>query len=65
MTKRGMQLANMRVAGYHDDRKAFTRLLIETRINRAEADAAFARGQEQRASGMGCTCFHCKQAQAF
>lgn len=62
MNKRENNLAWMRIAGYHDDRKAFTRPLAESGINRTVADAAFYRGQKQRASGMGCSCPACKRA---
>jgi len=50
----------MRIAGYHDDHKSFTRLLMENRVNRAVADEVFYKGMDQRAAGMKCGCYQCK-----
>lgn len=62
--KRADAIAYMRIAGYHEDRKRFTQLLIENRVRREVADQAFAVGQKQRAGGMGCACYQCKKAAA-
>ncbi len=60
--KRADAIVYMRIAGYHEDRRRFTQLLIENRVNRTVADAAFAVGQKQRAGGMPCACHLCKKA---
>ncbi len=62
--KRDDAIVYMRIAGYHEDRKGFTRLLVENRVRREVADEAFAVGQKQRAAGMGCHCYQCKKASA-
>lgn len=62
MTKRETTLALARIAGYHGDRAAFTRLLIECRVNRQAMNEAFWNGQKARANGVGCTCCECKKA---
>ena len=61
-TKRALDLAAFRSAGYHDDAKAFTRALIERRVSRAEADKAWAAGVAMKAQGVGCGCYECKRA---
>lgn len=61
MNKRENALAWMRIAGYHDDRRKFTRLLIENRVKKEDADAAFATGQRLKAGGMACACPDCKR----
>jgi hypothetical protein len=53
-------LVNMQIAGYHDDKKAFTRLLIENSVNRDAADDAFHLGAKMKAAGTKCGCHLCK-----
>ena len=48
MTKRQTVLDLMRIAGYEDDRRAFTRLLVENAISRGAAEEAWRRGVAQR-----------------
>jgi hypothetical protein len=50
MTKRETVLSLMHVAGYENDRKAWTRLLVENAIGRAAADEAWTRGVAARQS---------------
>ena len=59
--KRADALAWMRIAGYHNDSKAFTRLLIENRVSRKAADEAWAKGVKAKEIGIGCTCLHCQK----
>ncbi len=59
--KREHVIAYIRVAGYHDDAAAFTRLLIENRISYAKAKEAFASGKRARANGVRCDCHECKK----
>lgn len=61
MTRRARVLDAMKVAGYHDDRKAFTRLLIENRVGRDAAARAFQVGQTARDRGVPCSCFDCNR----
>lgn len=49
-----------RVAGYHDDAKRYTRLIIEARINRQAMTEAFLSGKQARANGVKCNCSECK-----
>lgn len=51
-------------AGYHQDRAAFTRLLIENRVSYAAAKSAYGAGARQRAAGIKCGCIECKQREA-
>lgn len=60
--KRADAIAWIRIAGYHDDRAAFTRLYVENRVSYKAAQAAYANGRAQRAAGIGCTCHDCKEA---
>lgn len=60
--KREHLLAHLRVAGYHEDRAAFTRLYIENKISKAKADEAFRQGRAMKAAGVGCDCHDCKAA---
>lgn len=59
MTKRENALGWMRIAGYHDDKRTFTRLLFENRVSRKAADEAWQQGQRQKQAGMRCTCYYC------
>lgn len=61
MTKRENALGWMRIAGYHDDKRAFTRLLIENRVSKKSADEAWQQGQRQKQAGMACACPSCKR----
>jgi len=61
--KRADAIAWIRIAGYHNDSKAFTRLLIENRVSREAANTAWSSGIKAKAGGMGCTCHHCKKPQ--
>ena len=58
--KREHLLAHLRVAGYHEDRAAFTRLYIENRVSKKVADDAFNVGRTMRRNGVGCGCSDCK-----
>lgn len=58
--KRKHALEWMRVAGYHGDSAAFTRLLIENRVSKAAADAEWSAGRRAREAGMPCSCTDCR-----
>ena len=54
-------LSHIRVAGYHDDLKAFCRLYVENRISKAVADKAYNAGRKQKRDGVPCGCYLCKK----
>ena len=54
-------LAWIRIAGFHDDKRAFTRLYVENRISFAVAQERFRAGAEARAAGVKCTCRDCNE----
>lgn len=59
ITKRQTALALAKIAGYHNDAKAFTRLIIESRVNRAAMNMAWSLGASAKANGITCTCIDC------
>jgi len=58
--KREVAIDLLRVAGYHNDQRAFVRLYVENRISRKVATEEFNRGYALRRSGVRCTCFECR-----
>jgi hypothetical protein len=64
MDKRKTVLEHMKIAGYHADTRAFTRLFVENRINRVTADAAYFLGADMRKRGVKCNCLDCKKLTA-
>ena len=52
-------LVLLRVAGYHNDTKAFVRLYVENRVSIAAADREWERGKQMQAAGVPCTCRDC------
>jgi hypothetical protein len=52
----------LRIAGYHDDRAAFTRLYVENRISLPAAKEAYRSGQQAKKVGVRCDCNDCKGA---
>jgi len=61
--KRADALIHIRVAGYHSDSRAFTRLYVENRVSRSAADAEWHRGAAMKAAGVPCTCRDCNAGQ--
>ncbi len=61
MTKRDTALALARVAGYHNDSAAFTRLIIESRVGRPHMNDAWHSGALARKHGMRCNCSACRE----
>jgi hypothetical protein len=59
MNRREQALASARIAGYHDDGRSFTRLIVEARVNRQAMNAAWMDGKRALAAGVGCTCRDC------
>lgn len=62
--KRSDALSAMRLAGYHDDSRAFTRLVCTTRVSREKANEQWRIGRQLRAAGVRCECFTCREAKA-
>lgn len=58
---RKQALVEARIAGYHDDQRRGTRVLVESRISRADYSAAFEQGKQQRKSGIACGCASCSK----
>ena len=61
--KRDDALALARVAGYHNDGRAFTRLIIEARVGRPHMNRAWHAGVRARDAGVPCGCTTCRQQQ--
>lgn len=60
--KRADALIACRVAGYHDDRRTFTRVYTEHRVTYKAAQAEFDRGVRMRAAGVSCGCPSCRRS---
>ena len=61
MNRRDIDTGIARIAGYHDDKGRFTRLVIESRVRMAVLDGAWRNGRRQRELGMRCDCYYCKK----
>lgn len=60
-SKREIQLASFRFAGYHGDKAAYTRGLIESRlVSRQAANEEWAAGARMRTNGVPCSCRQCE-----
>jgi hypothetical protein len=57
--KRTDLLNALKNAGYHSDRAAWTRLVVENRVSVATAGGSYARGIEARKAGLRCNCGDC------
>lgn len=58
--KRADALANMRIAGYHGDDRAFMRIYTENRISYAAAKRERDSGAAAKRAGTACGCNSCK-----
>lgn len=56
---RATTIALLRVAGYHDDKRAWARLYVEGRIRVSLAQQLFDEGRQLRAKGVPCACPQC------
>lgn len=65
MNRREAVLGWMRIAGYHDDKRSFTRLLVENRINQKAAGEAWQQGRQQHANGVPCACYDCNHSRSY
>lgn len=59
MSNRKLTLDLIRIAGYHNDAKSFTRLYCESNISRAAANEAWQNGVNQKLNGVKCNCKEC------
>lgn len=59
--KRADALTHIRIAGFHGDKKAFTRLYVENRVSYPAAQEAYRQGIRQKEAGVRCDCFECKK----
>jgi hypothetical protein len=59
MTKKSA-LVHVKIAGYHEDLKTGTRILIESGLSRTDYDHAFNAGRAAKEGGMKCACMKCK-----
>ena len=64
MNSREVDLSIARVAGYHDDKRRFTRLVVESRVRKQLIDEQWRAGIAQKNNGMKCSCIECKRAAA-
>lgn len=64
MRRRELDLGIARIAGYHDDKGRFTRLVVESRVRQQLLDEAWRTGVRQRQAGMLCSCPDCRRAAA-
>jgi hypothetical protein len=65
MTKRHQLLEAIKVAGYHNDDKAFLRLYTENRLSYAVAQAARQAGIRARQQGVKCSCYACNHRPTY
>ena len=58
------RIVAMRIAGYHGDKREWTRLYCEGagRLSIATANDAWRAGLAAKSAGARCSCFECKEA---
>lgn len=61
MTKRETVFQLIKVAGYHDDARTATRLLVENPISRKRYNEAWFAGVDARRAGQKCSCYQCQK----
>ena len=64
MNKRQSTLIMAKVAGYHNDSRLFTRLVIESHIKRESIGEAWRTGVSAKLNGVKCLCPDCKLPEA-
>jgi len=52
-------LTVLRIAGYHEDMRTFTRVYVENRVSLQVARREYAAGQQAKANGIACHCHEC------
>ena len=62
MSKRQTAIAQAKVAGYHNDTRWFTRLIVESRVARPIMNEAWRHGALAKEAGVRCECPECKRA---
>ena len=58
--KRKDALILMRAAGFHQDRRTFTRVCIEARVSYTKATEEYQKGDQMRKDGVKCSCNDCE-----
>ncbi len=61
MTKRDRAIQCAKIAGYHEDTRTYTRLIVECRVNRQVMNEAFQIGRKAKVNGVKCGCYECNQ----
>lgn len=61
MSKRAVGLALCRIAGYHEDKKVFTKAYLEHGLSMSTAQEAYNIGYKSKVNGMSCSCSICKE----
>jgi hypothetical protein len=59
MTKRDIAIRQAELAGFHGDTRRWTRLVVESRVNRGTLNEAWLRGVSMKAVGVKCSCREC------
>jgi hypothetical protein len=59
MTKRDIAIRQAELAGYHGDTRRWTRLVVESRVNRGALNEAWLRGATMKNLGVKCSCREC------
>jgi hypothetical protein len=65
MATRKQILESIKVAGYHNDDKAFIRLYTENHISYAKAQEARTLGIRARQNGVKCSCYACNNRPTY
>jgi hypothetical protein len=65
MATRKQILEAIKVAGYHNDDKAFLRLYTENHISYTAAQEARTKGIRARQQGVRCSCYACNNRPIF
>lgn len=60
--QRATALTLAKVAGYHNDSRSFTRLIIESRVARPKLTEAWQHGVTAKRNGVRCDCRDCRSA---
>jgi len=56
---RKQTIAEMRIAGYHNDQHRRVELLVCGRVNRAILNEAWDDGVQAKQNGTACSCYEC------
>lgn len=54
----------MMVAGFHDDRRLWNRVYVQTAVSFTAGTEAWLTGQQARRAGVACSCAECRADRA-